>query len=291
MLTLVLTRPPRLRQIPRLAAIRDRAKAAGTCRIVLVARVREPLSFYLSFWRWTIMGKQVRCEGARCAAKARGALRRRAPANHWPRLAWHIPRPARTLQLSYLECQKQRAAGRWREARMPRDVGCPRLPPTKLAEDRYGFSFLEWVSRQPNLQSRLLLDAGSSTCAEEPARSDPPALRLGQPRLPCAQQAAAFGAAQRDELFARLDALDVVGTVEAFDAHLLVLQNLTGWTTPDLAYVHQTPRYRFLPPQYAGAALATNHPLACANMSACVEAVRRAAPIDRELWELSLIHI
>ena len=78
MLTLVLTRPPRLRQIPRLAAIRDRAKAAGTCRIVLVARVREPLSFYLSFWRWTIMGKQVRCEGARCAAKARGALRRRA---------------------------------------------------------------------------------------------------------------------------------------------------------------------------------------------------------------------
>lgn len=46
--------------LPRLTALRDRAATAGSCRVVLVTRVRDPLAFYLSYWRWTIMGKQVR---------------------------------------------------------------------------------------------------------------------------------------------------------------------------------------------------------------------------------------
>lgn len=134
-------------------------------------------------------------------------------------------------------------------------------------------------------QARMLLDAGASTCVEEPARRDPPALRIGGPRLPCSEQGAAFGRAQRDELFRLLDQHDIVGTLEAFDAHLLLLQDLSGWRTPDLAYVQNVPRYRFVPPHFHGAALPTSHPLVCANMSACIEAVRAVAPIDHELWE------
>ncbi|KAJ1624643.1 hypothetical protein T492DRAFT_1045634 [Pavlovales sp. CCMP2436] len=45
--------------VPKLAAIRDRALSAGTCRVVLMTRVREPLAYYLSFWRWAIMGRQL----------------------------------------------------------------------------------------------------------------------------------------------------------------------------------------------------------------------------------------
>lgn len=134
-------------------------------------------------------------------------------------------------------------------------------------------------------QSRLLLDAGASVCVEEPARLSPPPLRVGGPQLPCPRQAAAFGAAQRAELFARLDAHDVVGTLEDFDAHLLLLQRLSGWRADDLSYVQNTPRYRFLPPHFGGKALPTDHPLACANLSACVDAVRAVAPIDHELWQ------
>jgi len=222
--------------VPKLAAIRDRALSAGTCRVVLMTRVREPLAYYLSFWRWAIMGRQ----------------------------------------LTDRECREKHALGKHAGARVLPETACP---------DRlHGSSFVEWAASVPNLQSRLLLDAGAATCIEEPSRRNPPPLRLNGPKQSCAAQAANFGAEQQKELFKILDLHDIVGSVEAFDEHLLVLQKLTEWRTADLAYVHNTPCYHHLPPQFKGIALPDSHPLVCPNRTQCAELIQKIAPIDGAVW-------
>jgi hypothetical protein len=175
-------------QVPTLAAIRERARKAGTCKLLLVARVRDPLSFYLSFWRWTVMGRQ----------------------------------------LSGIQCAELRAERRSEEAEQQmshRDgLHCPPGKGAPLWAQGFGSNFIEWVRRTPNLQSRLLLDAGTATCIEAPLRAYPPPLRDGVRRASCADQATAFKQRDLDELIAVLDAHDVVGTTEDFDTHLLLLQ-------------------------------------------------------------------
>lgn len=124
----------------RLVAVRSLARSRG-CRFVLSTRVREPLSYYLSYYRWTIVGRQE--SAARCwAAMGRG----------------EGPGPSEN-------CPAHLQATRW--ARDP------------AARFRWGTDFVSWVERTPNLQAHLLWDASASSCVESPAfAGNPSRLRL-----------------------------------------------------------------------------------------------------------------
>lgn len=51
-------------RVPRIARLREAVKGPGGCKVVLTTRVREPLSFYLSYFKWDIAGRQQRGETA-----------------------------------------------------------------------------------------------------------------------------------------------------------------------------------------------------------------------------------
>ncbi|KAG8459022.1 hypothetical protein KFE25_006567 [Diacronema lutheri] len=302
------------RSVGRLAALRDAAARAGRCRVVLSTRVRRPLAFYWSYWRWTIMGRQ----------------------------------------LSHIECLRARAAGpdalAALRSQLPSDMRCSAEPSASQPDGRFGFTFAQWVRNTPNLQSRLLLRAASSTCVENPVHGfvaqtpswlydapplgGPPTPRASAARGPSRRrrrrrlERGAFGAAgaqlpagaaaappnrtrasvgrqlrgparvlgggpcggpfgerELSALFALLDQHDVVGTVEDFDAHLLLVQDRAGWAEADMAYVPIVPRYRNLPRYYNNTPLPFAHPMACADRAECEAAVAHAAPLDTRLWE------
>eukprot|EP00303_Exanthemachrysis_gayraliae_P012782 CAMPEP_0206025834 /NCGR_PEP_ID=MMETSP1464-20131121/40733_1 /ASSEMBLY_ACC=CAM_ASM_001124 /TAXON_ID=119497 /ORGANISM="Exanthemachrysis gayraliae, Strain RCC1523" /LENGTH=268 /DNA_ID=CAMNT_0053399869 /DNA_START=15 /DNA_END=817 /DNA_ORIENTATION=+ len=51
-------------RVRKLADIRRRVGGRGGCKVVITTRVREPLSFYLSYFKWDIAGRQQKGETA-----------------------------------------------------------------------------------------------------------------------------------------------------------------------------------------------------------------------------------
>jgi len=222
--------------------------------VVLATRVRDPLKFYLSYWKWTIMGKQMAladCRALRLKVAAGGAvgdLKKNFPPEH--------------------SCNPYSKDGAY--------------------EARYGWNFLEWLALIPNLQSRLLLNAGASSCVEGgrnlrsgrggagtvPAARTPglnhfefnnsglsnsglsssglstselSALRRSRARYPDTDPcAASFGEGEWESLQEILDLHDIVGSTDAFDHTLIALQSLTNWTDDETLYVLDRPSYRYL---------------------------------------------
>lgn len=209
--------------VPRLAALRERLRARG-CALTLVTRVREPLSFYHSFYHWTVMGRQLRA----------------------------------------MKCEADKAAGR------------PCTFKTKGSIWRWGRNFSDFVRAYPDLQSHLLFNASESICGEDPGPDWTHRYAFCNPRA----FGARFGSAEQAKLFSALDQLDVVGSTEDFDLHLLHVQRLSG--LPDVAYVRKAPKVRATKDEVEPVGFGA--PMVCPDRARCAELVRAAAPRDHELW-------
>jgi len=196
-------------RVKKIAALRTAARApmgssASGCTVLLTTRVREPLSFYLSYFKWDIAGRQAKGE-----------------------------------------------------------------------TEVYGKSFLEWYP--PDLQSNAMWNAFSTEFASRFYDNRYPHRWLNA--LKMSNQTFA-------KLCAALDLFDIVGTVEQFDASLLLANDLIGGNQPGgglsrIQYLRTQPVHRHrdvkLPP--------IKSEEICPDMAACAAHIRKIAPRDHLLYD------
>lgn len=223
---------------PKLLRAREAMRRRG-CAVQFVTRVRNPLSFYLSYYKWTIAGKQI------AIAKCRADLER-----------------GKVVRSDY-----------------EKSIPCSAHVAKSNALDRgFGTDFKSWAIRTPNLQSQLLSEARGSICVESGLQV--PRATILSARAAHCSRFHKYGAKQQSALYAMLDEYDIVAPTEEFDLHLLLLQKRSG--LEEIRYIHNVPRYRYLP---KGTSLPPLHDVSmCPNITECEELINRVAPLDVELY-------
>ena len=202
-------------RIPQLLTLRSHfARLSVPLRVVLTTRVREPLSYYISFYRWRVAGMQ-------------------------------------------------------------RHGNVIRLSSTRSVVQPLGSSFLEWAP--PNLQSIGLLHGDVELFAGLKAGGWPGVHDAATRRKPHPywEEHQRFTREDYRRLLATLRHYDVVAPLEAFDEHLLLISDATGF--PPLS----SEEHKAVVPDPQGMhGLRLKDHDVCPDLDACRAHIARIAPLS-----------